>query len=85
MHYVDASKVFYFVHFFAGDVKAISEPKCKSDIWMGMLIVTVICSMLVIVLLVLKICRSKVSGGNKSGGNLWAEQHPLNTKPIADD
>ncbi|XP_034069369.1 immunoglobulin superfamily, member 3-like [Gymnodraco acuticeps] len=66
-------------------VKAISEPKCKSDIWMGMLIVTVICSMLVIVLLVLKICRSKVSGGNKSGENLWAEQHPLNTKPIADD
>ncbi|XP_033965582.1 immunoglobulin superfamily member 3-like [Pseudochaenichthys georgianus] len=74
------------VHFYdEGVVKAISEPKCKSDIWMGMLIVTVICSMLVIVLLVLKICRSKVSGGNKSGENLWAEQHPLNTKPIADD
>ncbi|XP_068428064.1 immunoglobulin superfamily member 3-like [Clinocottus analis] len=70
-----------------GDVKAVSEPECKSDVWMGMLVAIVICSLLVIFLLVLKICRSKVSGGNKSDQNLWAEpeQHPLKTKFTADD
>lgn len=68
-----------------GDVKAISEPECQSEIWMGILIASVICSLLVIFLLVLKICRSKVSGGNKSGQTLWAEQHPLNTKPSAEN
>lgn len=68
------------VNFFAGDAKAVSEPECKSDIWMGVLIATVICFLLAIVLLVLKICRSNGSGGNKSGQNLWTEQHPLNTK-----
>ncbi|XP_029314465.1 immunoglobulin superfamily member 2-like [Cottoperca gobio] len=68
-----------------GDVGAVSKPECKSYIWMGILIATVICSLLVILLLVLKICRSKVSGENKSGQTLWAEQYPLNTKPSAEN
>ncbi|KAK5861089.1 hypothetical protein PBY51_022509 [Eleginops maclovinus] len=68
-----------------GLAKAVSEPECKSGTWMGIFIVTIICSVLVIVLLVLKICWRKDSGGNKLGQNLWVEQHPLNTKPIAED
>uniref|UniRef100_A0A8C2ZTK8 Immunoglobulin superfamily, member 3-like n=1 Tax=Cyclopterus lumpus TaxID=8103 RepID=A0A8C2ZTK8_CYCLU len=57
------------------------------DMWMGILIAIVICSLLVVFLLVLKICRSNVSGGNKSAQNLWAEpeQYTLKTKPSADD
>uniref|UniRef100_A0A8C2ZRV7 Immunoglobulin superfamily, member 3-like n=1 Tax=Cyclopterus lumpus TaxID=8103 RepID=A0A8C2ZRV7_CYCLU len=68
-------------------VKDVSEPECKSDMWMGILIAIVICSLLVVFLLVLKICRSNVSGGNKSAQNLWAEpeQYTLKTKPSADD
>ncbi|XP_075963217.1 immunoglobulin superfamily member 3-like [Anarhichas minor] len=68
-----------------GDVKAISEPECKSDIWIGILIAFVVCSLLVMFLMLLKICRRKVSGGNKSGQNLWVEQHPLKTKPSEED
>ncbi|XP_031151786.1 immunoglobulin superfamily member 2-like [Sander lucioperca] len=63
-----------------GDGNAVSEPECKSGIWMGILIATVICSLLVILLLVLKICRSKVTRGKQSGQSLWTEQHTLNPK-----
>ena len=81
-----STKLMHFsVFFFAGNAKAISEPECKSDIWMGVLIVTVICSLLAVGLLVLKICRSKGSGGSKSGQSLWTEQHPLNPKPSAEN
>ncbi|XP_037646675.1 immunoglobulin superfamily member 3-like [Sebastes umbrosus] len=60
---------------------AVSEAECKSNMWMGILIATVICSLLVVVLLVLKMCWGKGSGGKKSGTDLWTEEHPLNTKP----
>lgn len=64
-----------------GDAKAVTEPECKSNMWMGILIATVICSLLVVFLLLLKMCRRKGSGGNKSSADLWTEEHPLNTKP----
>ncbi|XP_059198540.1 immunoglobulin superfamily member 3-like [Centropristis striata] len=67
-----------------GNVKAVSEPECKADIWMGIFIVAVICALLVIFLLVVKICRGKVSGGKQSGQTLWAEQ-PLNIKTSEDN
>uniref|UniRef100_A0A3Q3GJW6 Immunoglobulin superfamily member 3-like n=1 Tax=Labrus bergylta TaxID=56723 RepID=A0A3Q3GJW6_9LABR len=70
---------------FAGDVKAFSEPASHLGACIGILVAVVICSLLVILLLVVKICRSKVSGEKKTGHSLWAEQHPLNTKPSADD
>ncbi|KAM6978417.1 immunoglobulin superfamily member 3-like [Tautogolabrus adspersus] len=66
-----------------GDAKATSEPECPLGTWIGVLVAVIICTMLVILLLVLKICRSKVSGEKKT--DLWAEQHPLNTKPSAED
>ncbi|XP_034740484.1 immunoglobulin superfamily member 3-like [Etheostoma cragini] len=68
-----------------GDDNAVSEPECKSGIWMGILIATAICSLLVILLLVLKIGRSKVTRGKLSGQNLWTEQVHLNTKPSAEN
>ncbi|KAF1382634.1 hypothetical protein PFLUV_G00145810 [Perca fluviatilis] len=68
-----------------GDVNAVSEPECESGIWMGILIATVICSLLVILLLVLKMCRSKVTRGKQSGQSLWTEELPLNTKPSVED
>nr|XP_029138245.1 immunoglobulin superfamily member 3-like isoform X2 [Labrus bergylta] len=68
-----------------GDVKAFSEPASHLGACIGILVAVVICSLLVILLLVVKICRSKVSGEKKTGHSLWAEQHPLNTKPSADD
>ncbi|XP_035031376.2 immunoglobulin superfamily member 3 isoform X1 [Hippoglossus stenolepis] len=61
------------------------EPQCKSGTWIGILVPLVICSLLVISLLVLKICRTNASGGKNSGESLWAESHPLNTKPSAED
>uniref|UniRef100_UPI0037E82BE0 immunoglobulin superfamily member 3-like n=1 Tax=Semicossyphus pulcher TaxID=241346 RepID=UPI0037E82BE0 len=66
-----------------GDARRISE--CNSGTWIGILVAFIICALLVIFLLVLKICRGEVSGGKKSGQSLWAEQHPLNTKPSAED
>ncbi|TDH06820.1 hypothetical protein EPR50_G00117340 [Perca flavescens] len=69
-----------------GDVNTVSEPECKSGIWMGILIGAVICSLLVILLLlVLKMCRSKVTRGKQSGQSLWTEELSLNTKPSVED
>ncbi|XP_037343797.2 immunoglobulin superfamily member 3-like [Pungitius pungitius] len=68
-----------------GGVKAASEQQCQWPIWMGVLIVIVICSLLVIFLLVVMKCRRKASGRQKPDQNLWAEEHPLKEKPIADD
>ncbi|XP_040003692.1 immunoglobulin superfamily member 3-like isoform X2 [Xiphias gladius] len=65
--------------------EAVSELQCKSGTWIGILIAFGICSLLVIFILVLKICRSKGSGGEKSGQSLSAEVHPLNTKTSAED
>lgn len=65
-----------------GDVKAVSEPECKSDMWMGIFIASVIFLLLLIFLIVLKLCRSK---RNNSGQTMWAEQYPLNTKPSAEN
>ncbi|XP_035459820.2 immunoglobulin superfamily member 3 [Scophthalmus maximus] len=65
--------------------EAVSEPQCQSGTWIGILLPFVICSLLVIFLLVLKIYRTKDSGGKESGQSLWAEEHPLNTKPSAED
>ncbi|KAL7384641.1 hypothetical protein ABVT39_006182 [Epinephelus coioides] len=64
-----------------GDAKTVSEPECRSNMWMGVFIAAVICSLLIIFLLLVLICRSKVSGGKQLGQSLWTEQHPLNTKP----
>ncbi len=75
----------FFVFFFAGDVEAVVEPECKSTTWIGILVAVVISSLLIMFLLVMKICRSKVSGGKKSDQSLWADQHPLNKKAIAED
>ncbi|CAB1417644.1 unnamed protein product [Pleuronectes platessa] len=61
------------------------EQQCKSAIWIGILVVLGICSLLVISLLVLKIRRTNASGGKKSGESLWAEEHPLKSKPGAED
>lgn len=65
-----------------GYVKETSE--CNSGTWIGILVAFIICTLVVIFLLVLKICRSNASGGKKSGQSLWAEQ-PLNPKSSADD
>lgn len=72
-----------FFVFFAGDVKAVSEPECKSGTWIGILVAVVILSLLVIFLLVLKIC--KVSRGKKADQSLWTEQHALNTQLCTKD
>ncbi|XP_070694283.1 immunoglobulin superfamily member 3-like isoform X2 [Pempheris klunzingeri] len=71
--------------FAEGDVKAISELKCELDIWTGILLAIVICTLVVICLLVMKMHRSKASGGKQPGSSLWADQLPLNTKPRAED
>lgn len=76
--------IYFFVFFFAGDFKAVSEPESKLTTWIGILIAIVICTLLVICLLVLKMCWSKVSGGKQTGKSLWAEEHPLNTKTTED-
>ncbi|XP_042350928.1 immunoglobulin superfamily member 3-like [Plectropomus leopardus] len=68
-----------------GDVKPVSESACESDIWMGILIAIAVCLLLIIFLLFLKICWSKISERKQSGETLWAEQHPLNTKPSAEN
>uniref|UniRef100_A0A3B4TGR4 Immunoglobulin superfamily, member 3-like n=1 Tax=Seriola dumerili TaxID=41447 RepID=A0A3B4TGR4_SERDU len=60
-------------------------PQCKLGTWIGIFVVLVICLLVVIFLLVLKICRSKGSGGKKSGKSLWAEKVPLEAKPGAED
>ncbi|XP_040058363.2 immunoglobulin superfamily member 3 [Gasterosteus aculeatus] len=74
------------LHVYAeGDVKAVSEQQCLAIIWMGGFIVVLICSLLVIFLLLLVICKNKASGRQKPDQNLWAEVHPLQGKPIADD
>ncbi|XP_040913926.1 immunoglobulin superfamily member 3-like isoform X2 [Toxotes jaculatrix] len=65
--------------------EAVFEAQCKTGTWIGILLPFVVFLLLVIFLLVLKICRRKGSGGQKSGPSLWAEDHPLNTKPSADD
>ncbi|XP_019945255.2 immunoglobulin superfamily member 2-like [Paralichthys olivaceus] len=65
--------------------EGVSEPQCKSGTWIGILVPLVICSLLVISLLVLKICRTNASGGKKSGESLWTEGHALNTKLGAED
>ncbi|XP_038576576.1 immunoglobulin superfamily member 2-like [Micropterus salmoides] len=64
-----------------GPAKAVFEPECMSGTWIGILVAVVIGTLLVILLLVLKICRSK---GKKKGESLWAEQ-PLNTKASAEE
>ncbi|XP_058472399.1 immunoglobulin superfamily member 3-like [Solea solea] len=69
------------VHVFPGGQ---SEPQFSST-WIEIFVPLVICLLLVIFLLVLKICMNKVSGGKKPGQSLWLEDHPLNTKPSADE
>ncbi|XP_076603517.1 immunoglobulin superfamily member 2-like [Chaetodon auriga] len=73
------------VHVYAdGDVKAVSKPECDLGIWIGTIVAITACTLLVIFILVLKICRSK--GGNKSQQqSLWTDQHLLKTKPSAED
>ncbi|CAJ1079509.1 immunoglobulin superfamily member 2-like [Xyrichtys novacula] len=68
-----------------GNSGASTDQGCNLGTWIGILVAFIICSLLVIFLLVLKICRSNVSGGKKSNQSLWTEQHPLNTKPSAED
>ncbi|XP_028250142.1 immunoglobulin superfamily member 3-like isoform X2 [Parambassis ranga] len=63
-----------------GGAEAVSE--CNSGTWIGVTVIIFIISLVVILLLVLKMCRSKVSGERKKGESLWAEQ-PL--KPNATD
>ncbi|KAM9850945.1 immunoglobulin superfamily member 3-like [Aulostomus maculatus] len=68
----------------AGDAEAVSESGCNSGVWIGILVGIIIFSLLVICLLLLKIRQAKIS--HKSlGQSLWVEQHPLNTKPSAED
>ncbi|XP_073329448.1 immunoglobulin superfamily member 3-like [Pagrus major] len=64
-----------------GDTRAVSEPKCKSVMWIGIFVAFVICALVVIVILVLKMCQN--NGGKKDENSLWTEQHPL--KPSAGD
>ncbi|XP_045909304.1 immunoglobulin superfamily member 2-like isoform X3 [Micropterus dolomieu] len=64
-----------------GHAKAVFEPECMSGTWIRILVAVVIGTLLVILLLVLKICRSK---GKKTEQSLWAEQ-PLNTKASAEE
>ncbi|XP_034549224.1 immunoglobulin superfamily member 2-like [Notolabrus celidotus] len=68
-----------------GNASAVSEPVCNARTWIWILVAFNICTLLVLLLLVLKICRSPVSEGKKSGKSLWTEQHPLNTTPSAKD
>ncbi|XP_062287394.1 immunoglobulin superfamily member 3-like [Scomber scombrus] len=63
--------------------EAASNTGCNSGTWIGAFIGTVICSLIVMSLLVLKIIRTKASG-RKSGESLWVEQ-PLNNKPSAEN
>ncbi|XP_067459813.1 immunoglobulin superfamily member 2-like isoform X2 [Thunnus thynnus] len=62
---------------------ALSDTGCKSDIWMGAFIGVIIFSLFIILLLVLKKYCDKGSE-KKSGQSLWAEQYPLNTKPVVE-
>ncbi|XP_074550413.1 immunoglobulin superfamily member 3-like [Halichoeres trimaculatus] len=67
-----------------GNRGALSDPGNGPWIWIGILVACNICTLLVLLLLVLKICRGEVPGGKKSGQSLWTEQHPLDSKPSAE-
>lgn len=66
-----------------GHAEAVSESACNPVVWIVVIVCVLIVLMSVIVLLMVKICRSKSSEGKKTGQSFWAEQHPL--KPTADD
>lgn len=58
------------------------------DIRILILVAFLICALLVILVLVLKLCWRKASGGHKGkklDRSLWVEEHSLTTKPGADD
>lgn len=80
---VDTSNAFFlFVCFYAGDAKAIST--CQSGTLTGILGSILFCTLLVILVLALKICRSN-GKENTSKKSLWTEKISLNTKPSAED
>ncbi|XP_026151200.1 immunoglobulin superfamily member 3-like isoform X2 [Mastacembelus armatus] len=70
-------------------VNVITEGKCEpqysSSTWIGILAAVVLCLLLVIFLLVLKLCRSRVSERKKAENSLWVDELPLNKKPSAED
>lgn len=68
---------------FAGDARAVTEPACNSGIYIAILVAFALCALVVIVVLLLKICRS--NGAKKSEKSLWTEQVALNSKPGAED
>lgn len=71
-----------FVCFYAGDAEAVST--CQSGTLTGILGSILFCTLLVIIVLVLKICWSK-GKENTSKKSLWTEKISLNTKPSAED
>ncbi|XP_036964951.1 immunoglobulin superfamily member 2-like [Acanthopagrus latus] len=66
-----------------GDARAVTEPACNSGIYIAILVAFALCALVVIVVLLLKICRS--NGAKKSEKSLWTEQVALNSKPGAED
>uniref|UniRef100_A0A7N6BYE0 Ig-like domain-containing protein n=1 Tax=Anabas testudineus TaxID=64144 RepID=A0A7N6BYE0_ANATE len=65
--------------------EADSKTQCKSDTWMWILAALLVCLLLVILVLMLKMCWPKISGGKKPVPSLWTEQLPLDNKPSAED
>nr|XP_020441499.1 immunoglobulin superfamily member 3-like isoform X2 [Monopterus albus] len=63
--------------------EAFFERQHQTITWI--FVALLICSLVVISVLVLIICRNKASGGKKSDQTLWIEQHPLNAKPNAEE
>uniref|UniRef100_A0A3Q1IE71 Ig-like domain-containing protein n=1 Tax=Anabas testudineus TaxID=64144 RepID=A0A3Q1IE71_ANATE len=57
----------------------------NSDTWMWILAALLVCLLLVILVLMLKMCWPKISGGKKPVPSLWTEQLPLDNKPSAED
>uniref|UniRef100_A0A3Q3SAM5 Immunoglobulin superfamily member 3-like n=1 Tax=Mastacembelus armatus TaxID=205130 RepID=A0A3Q3SAM5_9TELE len=64
-------------------VNVITEGKCMC--LARILAAVVLCLLLVIFLLVLKLCRSRVSERKKAENSLWVDELPLNKKPSAED
>ncbi|XP_069569764.1 immunoglobulin superfamily member 3-like [Brachyistius frenatus] len=68
-----------------GGVQAVSESECKFSIWIVITVVIIFILLLVIVLLLLKMYKCIFSGGKTQDLSLWTEEHPLNSKPSAEN
>ncbi|MED6238161.1 hypothetical protein ATANTOWER_010750 [Ataeniobius toweri] len=58
-----------------GIARAVSDPAQMANIWMAVFVVTMFISFFIIMVLVVKICKGKTSGGKKSANSLWMEPH----------